>query len=939
VTALSPFVALDIQTTGPDLERDSVVAAAAVRFPAGRPGATFHAIVTGPDAAPGTVPRTGRRRSPVETWRGADAAAALRALAVFTAGDVLVGVDLARQLQIARASGALARAVGYDVTALADVLVPTARGLDTEALAALLGVATDQAAAGDGIARARRAGRLALALFDRARGLDADTSARVVALASTATWDLAPLLRLAARHPLHLPPLRARDPVPPPLRRAPTDVPVDTTALDALLAPGGSLSRRLDGFEDRGGQREMLRTVVDAFNRGDELLVEAGTGVGKSLAYLLPAAAWAVANGRPVIVATHTLTLQDQLIGKDLPVVRTLLGGDVRASVLKGRSNYLCRSRLATLAGRIPPDPPAVHAAARIAVWAATTTTGDRAELALRAEEIPTWHLVDAEACAADGCMAAATGECWVHRARARAEGAHVIVVNHALLVSDAMVDHRLLPPHAHVVIDEAHHLEDVATDALAFSASFARVRDAVAGDLDGDHGLLARAAAAAMTSGSDDPIRAAVWETVTALRARCGRAWGEVIDLFDRLAAFLDAGPGGADIRLTDAVRQAPEWLPVEAAWDGLHASIAELRGGLVRLQQAFALSEADLTDGAGLAVDLASASREAHEIDLGLERVIARPSRGDVTWLSRGPRDRVVLHHAPLSVADVLAERLFADKATMVLTSATLRSGGAFDFVRDRTGLPDAPGVVIESPFDYPRTTLVCVPTDMPEPTAPGYQQALDLVLVGLALALGGRALVLYTSHSGLRESYHRIRAPLGVRGISVLGQGLDGAHLALLDRFRREGARAILLGTRSLWEGVDVPGTALSCLVMARLPFDVPTDPVFAARAETYEDPFREYAVPLAVLRFRQGFGRLIRTRADRGVFVVLDGRVRSRSYGHLFLAGLPRCRQYRGPMADLPVVARRFLDGDAMTGDEPVPAAPWADGNDTERWEEQ
>jgi Rad3-related DNA helicase len=267
-------------------------------------------------------------------------------------------------------------------------------------------------------------------------------------------------------------------------------------------------------------------------------------------------------------------------------------------------------------------------------------------------------------------------------------------------------------------------------------------------------------------------------------------------------------------------------------------------------------------------------------------------------------------------LVVGETLRRWLFEGLETLVLTSATLRTSDDFAFLRDRLMLYDAPGLVVDSPFDFEESTLLLLPSDMPPPGAPGYQEALDTALVTLASALAGRSLVLFTSHHGLRTTYHNIRAPLGALGITTLGQGLDGPRHALLERFRDAAHESVLLGTRSFWEGVDVPGKALTCLAIARLPFDVPSDPVFAARAETFEDPFREYAVPLAVLRFRQGFGRLIRTRSDRGVVAVLDSRVLYKSYGHSFLSALPPCKQHRAPLSEMATAARRFLDGEPL-----------------------
>ncbi len=740
----------------------------------------------------------------------------------------------------------------------------------------------------------------------------------MASLARKVRWDLAPLLadarRLGPARSKSRPATVAR---PEPLRPVPKPVRVDVAALEAMLAPGGPLAAEMAGFEDRPGQRDMLRRVAEALNLGDQLLVEAGTGTGKSLAYLLPAAAWAVANARSVVVSTHTTTLQEQLFRKDIPQVADLLADELVVSVLKGRANYLCRTRLAGVLNRDDLDLDLVRGLAKVMVWATRTGTGDRAELNLAGPELRAWRLVsaDGEACTPDRCTYARQGADWVQRARARAEAAHVVVVNHALLLSDVRVDNRLLPPHRQLIIDEAHHLEAVATDQLAFGASESRLRDALAVLDGGGRGLLARIDAAVKRSEMPEDGRQQVANACDGLRATVRAAVPATGDLFGQLNAFLaEHGGGAAEVRLTPAAREQPSWLGIELAWDELRRQLEALRKGLSRLNQTLLAHETLIEDTGALTADLATALRELAELAAGLERVISRPGGEDVTWLARSGTDRVALHLAPLHVGEILARGLWDEQDTVVLTSATLRAGPTFELLKERLGLPEASELALDSPFDYEVCSLLCLPTDMPEPNQPGYQTTLSQVLLMLGQIMGGRTLALFTSYQSLNAVYHQIRGPLGQAGITVLGQGLDGERHQLMARFRAPDRPTVLLGTRSFWEGIDVPGEALSCLVITRLPFDVPTDPVFAARSETFESPFFQYAVPLAVLRFRQGFGRLIRSQADRGVVVVLDRRVQTKGYGSQFLATLPPCRVHRGPLGEMGAVVRGFLAAD-------------------------
>ncbi len=355
--------------------------------------------------------------------------------------------------------------------------------------------------------------------------------------------------------------------------------------------------------------------------------------------------------------------------------------------------------------------------------------------------------------------------------------------------------------------------------------------------------------------------------------------------------------------MRFTDALRRQPAWLGLELAAETLQDRLGAVQAQLSAVVEALGEGARGplLRPRDGLAGAVAA-----------LDRIVLRSRRDQVAWAARSDNGRAALHEAPLDVAGALADGVFRDLRGLVLTSATLRAGDDLEFIRERLGLADAEGLVLEAPFDLRQSLLVCAPADMSPPNAPDYQPALDQTLIQLARATGGRMLVLYTSHAGLKRSYHAIRQPLGDAGIAVIGQGLDGPRHQLIETLRRGEHPTVLLGTRSFWEGVDVPGAALSVVVIARLPFDVPTDPVFQARAERFEDGFLHYAVPQSVLRFRQGLGRLIRSQRDRGVAVILDSRFHGRGYGQLFQEALPDCARSGASRMDLPAVARAFLE---------------------------
>jgi DNA polymerase-3 subunit epsilon/ATP-dependent DNA helicase DinG len=938
------YAALDLETTGLNPERDDIIEVAAVRFIPGQVLATYDSLVR-PKVDLSLRVRQITGIEPADLESAPDVDTVLAELEAFVGDAILVGHSVGHDLRYLLRYGCLLDREALDTFELASILVPEAPRHGLRHLLDYFGLEVSGLHRALADAHAHRL--LFESLLERVRTLDPSAVAAINRLAAGVDWPprrifhwagqnlvpgptapSAPDPRQATEEPHHSDEGGAS-----PSRADP--VPLDIDWLEGLISPDGQLAREFDGFQDRAGQRAMLRQVANAFDRGDHLLIEAGTGTGKSLAYLLPAAAWAVANGRRVVLSTHTIALQHQLIAKDIPLVRRLLGVDVRAAILKGRSHYLCKSRLASLTARGDLDLPGMRAAARVLTWAPRTATGDRAELLLQPDEMPTWRSLSAEgdACTPSRCPYARQGTCWIHKARARAEAAHLIIVNHALLLSDMLVDNRLIPGFDRLIVDEAHHLEDVATSSLGFRCSVSTVRDAVAPFE--SRGFVERIVAAAAASDLSEMARGELVQAAMRVEEAGRRAAVQAGVLFETVAAFQAEQSDRRDpqLRLTAARRHSPSWEQIEAAWDDLREPLTTVRQGLQRLSETFVTVES-VFEGDGLLADLGASGRDVADLIRGLDRIISDTEPNDITWIDKTGGDKASLHLAPLHVGDVLATRLFAGKQTVVLTSATLRAGDDFELVRDRLGLPEAEASVVESPFEYSTAVLLYLPTDIPEPGDPQHAQVVGRTLIELATATKGRTLVLFTSHSELRAAYHLIRGPLGSRGITVLGQGLDGSRINILEGFRDPGTQAVLLGTRSFWEGIDVPGEDLSCVVIARLPFEVPTEPVFAARSETFDDPFGEYAVPNAVLRFRQGFGRLIRSVHDSGVVVVLDRRVLTKSYGDAFLDALPPARRRTGPLASLASAALQFLNGEPMLAD-----GPWYNSGDFNRLTER
>ncbi|HLI28159.1 MAG TPA: helicase C-terminal domain-containing protein [Chloroflexota bacterium] len=866
------------------------------------------------------------------------------------AGDLpLVGQSISLDLQYLERAGLRLTAPQYDTFELAQLFLPGLPNYDLRSIARALGIA--QPEQHRALADAETAMHVFLALLRRLRGLPAHVLTAVNHLARGLDWPLAPLFQEAERlaqqreqtplfhdealAPLEAPPASLPE-AEPPLVPVPAAAQLDGEALARALARDGAIAARLPHYEERPEQLAMLRAVADALQRGEHLLVEAGTGTGKSFAYLLPAICHAAATARPVVVSTNTINLQDQLLQKDLPTLAAALPFPFRAVVLKGRGNYLCLRRWHQFLRSEPLSPAEALLAIKVAIWLQFTRTGDRAELRLSPDEAAAWTKLAAHAdtCTPARCPYHRRGTCFLARARAAAEQSHIVVVNHALLLSDLAARSAILPDYSRLIIDEAHHLEDEATaqfGARLTERDLLQLLDRLqaegpgyaAGALADCAGLLQRVVHAPARVGA---MRERLGHAAAALRRV--RAAGH--DLFIELHALLEARPAQEPVllRLTPAVRQGRRWQRVEQAWGVLRDRWAEADRHLGELLPAAEELAARLADqGDAVARDALLAEEVAGEFESFLrggetvrdvfDRVIGHPSRDEVAWLSLERERELTVHVAPLHVGERLWTELFRRKDAVVLTSATLTTADghgeqpSFHYIRERLGLREVRELQLGAPFDYRRAALLCVPDDLPEPGQPYHQHRLVDTLLNLITALGGRTLVLFTSHGQLKQTYEALRGPLEAERIMLLGQNIDGSRARLLEAFRA-GPRAVLLGTASFWEGVDVVGEALSCLVIARLPFSVPTDPVFAARAELFAEPFRDYAVPQAILRFKQGFGRLIRSHGDRGVCVVLDRRLVSKRYGRAFIASLPACQVRVAPARELPRLAQAWLN---------------------------
>ncbi len=635
--------------------------------------------------------------------------------------------------------------------------------------------------------------------------------------------------------------------------------------MQKIFGPNGLIARAHPDYEYRPGQIQMAEAVMRAFDNNKHLIVEAGTGTGKTLAYLVPAVAAAVGGRGRVIISTGTKNLQEQLMEKDIPFLQSVLAKKFTASYMKGRNNYLCLHRL----GRAESTPvleglDEVDYFEDVTHWARVSETGDRAELSSLPERLSFWRHIDArsESCLGQKCPD--YDPCFITRMRDRAQHADLVVVNHHLFFADLALRNsmygRVLPDYTAVILDEAHLIEDVASEYFGAQVSNYQVDDLVR-----DLGSVAI---------EDANVDREVTKTSSRVSKFAENFWMGFREGRGHEGRY-PIVPGTFAVRNISGEYTATPLGDLYLAVDG---AMARLETTLDAIKDKPA--------------DVENLIKRLRQIRFDLQFIITGADRKFVYWLERRGRG-IFLRASPIDVSGLLQEKLFDNVSVVVLTSATLSSAGNFTFIRDRLGLDTAADLIAESTFDYQSQALLYLPQQMPEPRSPAWAEAAAAETIRIVNATQGRAFVLSTSLAGMQSLYDRVSPcvdyPCLIQGSASKGQ--------LLRSFR-ETPNAVLFATSSFWQGVDVRGEQLSCVIIDKLPFAVPTDPIVAARQRYIEDAggssFHEYSIPQAIIALKQGLGRLIRSTTDRGILAVLDPRLRTKPYGRLFLQSLPSCR---------------------------------------------
>jgi ATP-dependent DNA helicase DinG len=937
---MTSIVSIDIETTGLDANKDAIIEIGAIKFNGHRIEDEWSTFINPNRHIPENITSlTGIDDSMVRN--APRIGEVLEELAGFVGECPVLGQNVRFDLGFLQRQRILLFNTVVDTYEMASVLLPTASRYNLGALGQLLGIPLS--ASHRALDDARVTHAVYIRLMDIAAELSLELLAEIVRNGEPLDWDANYAFQQAMRQ-------RAKEQVKgkkvgaglvsaqgenqgqwfsdaeaggkiSALGPVKEPLPLDPDEAAAVLEYGGPFSQYFGSYEFRPEQVDMLRAVTNALSYSGHLMVEAGTGVGKSFAYLVPAALFAMQNKTRVVVSTNTINLQDQLIQKDIPTVRAALGIDLRGAVLKGRSNYLCPRRLEIMRRSGPATNDEMRVLAKILVWSWNGASGDKNDINLnRPAEKDVWNRLSAddEGCSSENCAGRMGGACPFYKAKQAALSAHILIVNHALLLSDVASGSKVLPEYQYLIIDEAHHLEGATTGAMSFRLSqqdFERLLKEVGGSSAGVLGHLLTAA--------NGKARPADYAKLTQMAQRASdmafRLDSYSKDFFFALNEFMVYQQEGRQksmyafsTRILPASRTQPGWDNVEITWGSASETMALLVNIIGDLYKAatelYSNGIEELEDAVGA---LSSLYRRISEANIAISGMIHKPSAETIYWIEVQPQNnRLTLNTAPLRVGPLLEQYLWHEKESVILTSATLTAAGDYTYLRGILNADEADELTLGSPYDYESSTLLFIGKDIPEPNQPGYEQAINRSIIQTAIATGGKMLVLFTSYAQLKRTAQAIIRPLSEQEIQVYEQGEGASPAALLEAFRAS-PQAVLLGTRSFWEGVDVPGDALSIVVITKLPFEVPSDPIIAARSETFEEPFSEYQVPEAILKFRQGFGRLIRTAADRGVVAILDRRVLTKQYGRLFIESLPQCTLRQGNSVDLPKLAEKWL----------------------------
>ena len=896
------YCILDVETTGLDSNSDHIIEVAGVQYSEDGQIDTFSSLVRPSVAIPEQITYlTGI--TDADVLNAPDISTVSSQFQKFISTSVVVGHNINFDIAFLKNSGVIIANEIFDTLDMAYVLEPSAPSYNLARLAEYLGIQINQSH------RALVDCMTTLAVFrhlvDRLRSIRLDTFTQLNVLSRKGNWGSSVFLnRELNSRVLNVKTTGSinkdenyvddRIEEDPNLNNANTPINElnDIDIIDSVFGLGGLLDSELEHFEPRREQVQMAEEVFQSFQNGSKSLIEAGTGVGKSMAYLVPALKYSVDSGNKVVVSTNTITLQDQIINQDLPIaskiMRNLGVGKINptSAVLKGRRNYLCLNRLMAAINKPSMDRSMSLLLAKILIWLETTNTGDVAEINIsRQAHIRLWGHLNSEG--ASRC-AGWQGKCFLRSARGKAESANVIVVNHSLLMSDMVTNNSVIPDYKSIVVDEGHHIENKATEAFGFEISkfsFEEIIDR----LQGRESVLNIIKATLPNVVTEEAFKEKCSSLLTNITYSRDNLKTDSRSLFEIVANDVlghSPGIGVVQHRLTDR-SSIPNWDIILEISRRIIESFRDIKSHLTALSKVIEGYDSD--DRNTILMEIEGLLLLLEKLNEAIDEFIFNPSAESVYWIN-SVNEIVSFQSALIDVSNILRKTLFDEKESVVITSATLSYKNSFEHFETRTGFQSDKTTILGSPFDYQHSALLLVPNDVPDHRDPSHDTVIAKNIYDAAEAAGGRTVGLFTSYKAMNNVYDLILPRLDTSELSLHAQGRTGSPDMIIQSLRKD-TGSIVLGTSTFWEGIDLRGDALQVLVITRLPFEVPTDPVVQARSEAYSSPFMDYSVPNAVNRFRQGFGRLIRSKEDVGVVILLDPRIVKSRYGSLFIKALP------------------------------------------------
>ncbi len=685
--------------------------------------------------------------------------------------------------------------------------------------------------------------------------------------------------------------------------------------IETLLSCNGSFLNKFPNFEFRPGQMEMLRQICQSFLEGRLFVAEAATGTGKSLAYLLPAILWSILKDEKVVISTHTINLQEQLSNNDLPIIEHMLGlENFCSAILKGRNNYLCLNKLQQQFNSAPQNSPKLnYFLARIVNWLDITALGDKTELNLKKDDHEHWISIAADSYSCLGNKCEFFSDCYVTHAKKKAERAKILITNHSMLLSDIKTSNGVLPNFKYLIIDEAHNLEQESISHLTIECSSYLLNTITRNlklTLEGLALSMKRFRKKQFYSVDNEcfaEIDMIYDKAITDLNA-LGKISNEFRASIRHLWFTLEETDQNQAKWLRRGISENDEWILVNNVAQNVIFRLLDLTKHVSKI----IVLLKDI-QGFSYNLNIHFYSQICQEYASNLSSILNLDIEDKVTWLETYSNDMFSLKQAPLEVGEILAEKIYQEKECVIFTSATLTVENSFSFFNEQVGLDLAEqericAHIYQSPFNFEKQATLCIPTNLPNPAdlPSQYESILYSALEQMITANKGRTLVLFTSRQQLLDCYYCLKESLQEQNIKLLAHHIDGSRTSILERFKQQ-ENSVLFGTNSFWEGVDIPGNSLTLLIIMRLPFQAPGIPTLAAKMEYFKknkrDPFSNLNLPQAIIRFKQGFGRLVRTKQDSGFVVVLDKRIIEKFYGKRFLGSLPLKTHFRGEFQDI------------------------------------